>query len=132
MKSSNAVSSSQPDVVQRVESVSEAEPNHSSDPISESELMSEAELVAEAKPVSEGEPAHAGASEEEPAHAGATIKPAQTPKVEVESKSHASCHEVKLLGWVIPTIAAKGKVGFIAPVVQRRGSNMVNTTTKVK
>jgi hypothetical protein len=36
------------------------------------------------------------------------------------------------LGWVINTIAYGGEVGFIAPVVQRRGSNMVNTTTKVK
>ncbi len=81
MKSSSAVSSSQPNMVQRVESVSEAEPNQSSDSISESKLISEAELVAEAEPV----------SEEEPAHAGATVKLAQTPKVEVESKSHASC-----------------------------------------
>jgi hypothetical protein len=36
------------------------------------------------------------------------------------------------LGWVIATIAEKGKVGFIAPVMQRRGSSMVNTTPKVK
>jgi hypothetical protein len=42
----------------------------------------EAELVSKADPV----------SEEEPAHAGATVKPAHTPKVEKESKLHASCH----------------------------------------
>ncbi len=42
----------------------------------------EAEIVSEANPV----------SEEEPAHAGATVKPAHASKVEVESKSHASCH----------------------------------------
>ncbi len=42
----------------------------------------EAELVSEANPV----------SEEKPAHAGATGTPTHALKVEVESKSHASCH----------------------------------------
>ncbi len=40
----------------------------------------EAELVSKTNPVSEKE------------HAGATVKPAHALKVEVESKSHASCH----------------------------------------
>ena len=188
MKSSIAVSSSQPNAFQRVESVSEAEPTHSSDSVSESERISEAERVprwaaeavvgklvpavgtmgdaervvlkvesvAEVEPapasavfsahaaselVSEVELDHAAASErvseaelghesdpvseEEPAHASATVELAQTPKVEEDSKSHASCLSsvvpfwVALLGWVIATIADEGKVGFIAPVVQR-------------
>jgi hypothetical protein len=174
MKSSSAVSSSQPDAFQRVESVSEAEPTHSSDSVSESERISEAErvprwaaeavvgklvpavgtmgdaerVVLKVESVAEVEPAPASAvfsahaaselvseaelghesdpvSEEEPAHASATVELAQTPKVEEDSKSHASCLSsvvpfwVALLGWVIATIADEGKVGFIAPVVQR-------------
>jgi hypothetical protein len=119
-------------VVLKVESVAEVEPAPASTVFSAhavSELVSETELdhaaaserVSEAELGQESDPVFEG----EPARASATVELAQTPKVEEESKSHASClysvvpFWVSLLGWVIATIADEGKVGFIAPVVQR-------------
>jgi hypothetical protein len=113
MKSSSAVSSSQPNVVQRVESVSEAEPTQASD----------AE-PAHADSVSESEPV----SEEEPVQAVATVKPVRT-------KLHASClcdvlpFQVTLLGWVIANV---GGVGCITPIMQRGESSRASTTTRVE
>ncbi len=84
-------------VVLKVESVSEAEPTQASNVFSAhaaSELVSEAELDhAASERVSEAELGHESdpVSEEESAHAVTTVKPAQTSKVEDETKSHASC-----------------------------------------